>query len=188
MLWPVARIALSPAFVLAGWSVLAMADVTSATSPTSVPPHVVASVDSSPLLQVDYATHTVHLRLVAAATASGMLNFNGGTEGRHTVTVPRGWTVRALVINRDPEVQHSAIVIRRAASLPLTPRSPAFPGGRTRRLMPGIPTGGRDTLTFVASRAGRYRIACGMSGHSQAGMWIWLVVTRSDRMPTYRLH
>lgn len=140
----------------------------------------------TPVLWVDRATRTVHLRLVAATRGSGMLlNFNGGTEGRHTVTVPRGWTVRATVINQDPEVQHSAIVITHDGAMPATPRVPAFRDARTGHLMPGIPSGGQDSLTFVAARAGRYRIACGMTAHAQAGMWIELVVTGADGAPGY---
>ena len=138
------------------------------------------------VLRVDRATRTVHLRLVAAARGSGMLlNFNGGTDGRHTVTVPRGWTVRATVINQDPEVQHSAIVITQDGAMPATPRVPVFAGARTRHLMPGIPKGGQDTLSFIAGRAGRYRIACGMTAHAQAGMWIALVVTGPGGKPEY---
>jgi sulfocyanin len=160
--------------------------------PTSAPVAAAAAgasrspVDSTGLA-VDPRARTVTLRLQAAMTDdNGSLNFDGGSHGSRVLSVPLGWRVRIILVNRDREFHHSAIVVHAAMQVPTELRTPAFAAARSTHAEQGTGPGGRDSLSFVADRAGRYLIACGVPGHAQAGMFIRLAVSATAARPAYR--
>ena len=91
-------------------------------------------------------------------------------------------------------VFHDVDIIPYTTPLPSRSVAPAFPGARSPlpRFRPG--TGGRpgaggppsagkpQTFSFVASKAGRYMMICGIAGHALAGMWDTFVVSRTARV------
>lgn len=136
-------------------------------------------------LSYDVADSTVHLRLVAAATSAlGGLNFNGGSSGDQTITVPVGWTIDIDFLNEDA-IPHSAIVIGDQKPIPASPTKAAFPRAYTAHLFDGLsPQTGHDTMHFKADRPGHYLIACGVPGHAVSGMYINFVVSPTASAPT----
>ena len=131
------------------------------------------------------ATKTVNLVLHAGeGSANGGMNFNGGSSGSVTITVPQGWTVLWHFVNMDA-VPHSAIVLPDQQPFPSIPQSPAIPRAYTAEVTAGIPTNGTDDTQFVASSTGAYVIACGVPGHAASGMWIRFIVSTTAHAPTY---
>lgn len=136
-------------------------------------------------LSYDSADSTVHIKLVAAATGTlGGLNFNGGSNGDQTITVPAGWTVDIDFLNEDA-IPHSAIVIEDQKPIPAAPTKAAFPRAYTAHLFDGLsPQTGHDTMHFKADKSGNYLIACGVPGHAVSGMYINFVVSPTASRPT----
>jgi sulfocyanin len=131
------------------------------------------------------AAHVLWLRLVTGYTdINNTLNFNGATEGAHMVSVPVGWRVEAVVENRA-DLPHSAVVLTSTATLPTAPTIPAFSGAHTTDAASGAGAMTSRTLAFIADRAGSYQIVCGVPYHSQAGMWMGLVVSDTATVPAY---
>lgn len=126
----------------------------------------------------DPATRTVKMRIVSGdpPSVNGGWNYNGYANGDLTITVPVDANVIIDYRNID-QLQHSLVVIDGHSPLPPQGGTPAFPRAFTVRLVEGIPPGGGDVVRFTASKAGRYRIFCGVAGHGLAGMWDWLVVS-----------
>jgi hypothetical protein len=114
------------------------------------------------------------------------LNYNGGARGSQGVLVPLGWTVHVLVMNRDPDLQHSAIVIRQVQPPPEEMPAPAFAGALLPQLEEGVHEGDSASFEFVAARRGSFMIACGVPGHAQGGMWLRLAVSGDIDRPDYR--
>jgi sulfocyanin len=135
-------------------------------------------------ISYDAGARTVNVLLIAALnTAQGGFNFNGGSSGDQTITVPLGWTVNVDVENHDA-IPHSAIVIRDTTPMPITPDQPAFPRAFTNDLANGLPPQtGHDTMNFTATPAGNYLIVCGVPGHATSGMYIRFVVSSSVQVP-----
>jgi sulfocyanin len=136
-------------------------------------------------LSYDSTTRSVALTLVAAAnSAQGGFNFNGGSVGNQTITVPLGWSIDIDFQNHDV-VPHSAVVIAAQSPLPAVPEKPAFPRAYTSHLIDGLPAQtGHDTMRFTASPAGDYLIACGVPGHALSGMFIRFVVSANAAAPS----
>jgi sulfocyanin len=155
----------------------------SATAPAST-----ASSTAVPLnefLSYDSGAKSVTLKLFAAhGSVNGGMNFNGGSNGSVTITVPAGWTVTWAFKNEDA-IPHSAIVLVNKMPFPAQPQDPAIPRAYTSDVTGGLPTGGTDQTTFKASPAGQYLIACGVPGHAPSGMWIHLDVSADAKIPTY---
>ena len=139
----------------------------------------------NPYLSYDSASKSVAITLVAAAnSALGGFNFNGGSSGNQTITVPLGWTVEIDFQNHDV-VPHSALLTAAQMPLPAVPDEPAFPRAFTSHLIDGLPAQtGQDNVQFTADGAGQYLIACGVPGHAQSGMFIRFVVSDSATVPT----
>lgn len=132
------------------------------------------------------ATRTVQLRLNAAQTPrdSGF-NFDGYGHGQMTVQVPVGWTVEVTCTNRSATFTHSCAVVQN--SPPGLHGAPvAFAGAVSANPRTGLGDGQSSVFRFVASRVGRYRISCLVTGHELDGMWDWFVVTAGGS-PTVRL-
>ena len=133
------------------------------------------------------ATQTVHVQLSAAlGSNNGGMNFNGGSSGSATITVPVGWKTRMQFTNLDA-IPHSAIIIANQQPLPTIPQTPAFGGAYTRDLTGGLNSGQGDDLDFKSSPAGKYILVCGVPGHGPSGMWIWFVVSGSAKEPSYAM-
>lgn len=151
----------------------------SAASPAST------SVPLNEFLSYDSGARTVALKLFSAhGSNNGGLNFNGGSSGSVTITVPVGWTVTWAFKNEDA-IPHSAIVLVNRMPFPAQPVDPAIPRAYTNDVTAGLPTGRTDQTTFKASPAGQYLIACGVPGHAPSGMWIHLNVSADAKIPTY---
>jgi sulfocyanin len=131
------------------------------------------------------ASKTASISLFAALnSAQGGFNFNGGSGGNQTITVPLGWKIHFDVHN-DDAIPHSAIIIADQTPVPNGPSTPAFPRAYTDHLSDGLaPQTGNDTMDFTATPAGNYLIACGVPGHAPSGMYIRFVVSAAAQIPS----
>ena len=144
-----------------------------------------AALDSSTFMTVDAAAKKVTIQLYAAYNSqNGGMNFNGGSTGNQTITVPLGWSVHIAFQNKDA-IPHSAIILADHMPLPLQPDNPAIARAYTRDVTAGIPTDGTDTMDFTAQPAGNYLIVCGVPGHGPSGMYIKFVVSGEANAPQY---
>jgi len=144
-----------------------------------------AAGDTTTFMTVDAAAKKVSIRLYASyGSANGGMNFNGGSRGDQTITVPLGWSVHIDFQNKDA-IPHSAILLPDHMPLPMQPDRPAIARAYTKDLTSGIPTDGTDTMDFTAQPAGKYLIVCGVPGHGPSGMYIKFVVSAGATAPTY---
>lgn len=136
-------------------------------------------------LSYDSSAKSVAITLIAAAnSAQGGFNFNGGSVGNQTITVPLGWSVNIDFQNHDV-VPHSAVVIIAQTPLPAVPEKPAFARAYTSHLIDGLPAQtGHDSMRFTTDKAGDYLIACGVPGHALSGMFIRFVVSADATAPS----
>ena len=139
-------------------------------------------------LSYNASTKTANIMLFAAYNSrQGGFNFNGGSDGSQTITVPANWTVNMDVVNKDA-IPHSAIIIADTRPIPNAPDHPAIPRAYTSHLTDGLaPQTGEDTMNFAAAPPGNYLIACGVPGHALSGMYIKFVVSPSGAAPTYTM-
>jgi hypothetical protein len=138
-------------------------------------------------LSYDAQARTATLLLVGGYNGlNDALNYNGGARGSQGVSVPLGWSVHVTVTSRDSEIQHSAIVLRQVLPPPEEMPPPAFPGAVVPQLEEGVHEGDTTSFDFVADKAGRYMLACGVPGHAQGGMWMRLTVSADIDRPSYR--
>jgi uncharacterized cupredoxin-like copper-binding protein len=129
-------------------------------------------------MKVDKAKKMVAMDVVAGQTPdNNHWNFNGLDNGKATMVVPAGYTVRVSFKNNDPAVAHSFGIDTRTGDFPPTfdNPQPAFPGAISSN--PTDPTKGTqpgksETITFTASKPGQYSALCYMPGHAAAGMWV----------------
>jgi len=144
-----------------------------------------AALDSNTFMTVDAAAKKVTIQLYAAyGSQNGGMNFNGGSRGDQTITVPLGWSVHMAFQNKDA-IPHSAIILPDHMPLPLQPDNPAIARAYTKDVTAGIPTDGTDTMDFTAKQAGNYLIVCGVPGHGPSGMYIKFVVSADAKAPQY---
>lgn len=136
--------------------------------------------------QVDNAAQTVTLDIVAGSTNKGNYwNYNGYTNGEVTVVVPVGYTVTINYSNQDPNMAHSIGVDARTSGFPAAfpaDYQPVFEGAISQNPMDmanATLTGESEVVTFVASEAGSYSLACYVPGHAVVGMWIGFEVSGS---------
>ena len=137
------------------------------------------------ILQAHTRARTVQLELVASWTdAYGGFNFDGYHNGALQVSVPVGWTVEVSCDNASATLSHSCAIVD---DLPVSTIAPpiAFPGASIPDPTGGLPLGGSESFTFVASRVGRYRMTCLVPSHEANGMWDWFVVTAGG-LPSVR--
>lgn len=146
------------------------------------------SVKVNRFMSYDAAAKRVNLEIIAAFNSQqGGFNFNGGSNGAHTITVPAGWQVQMHVKNVDA-IPHSAIIIADQRPLPNAPDTPAIPRAYTSHVNDGLqPQTGADDLSFRASKPGNYLIYCGVPGHGPSGMFIKFVVSESATVPSYQM-
>lgn len=136
-------------------------------------------------MSYDAATKTVNIKMYAALnSAQGGFNFNGGSAGNQTITVPVNWTVNIDFYNVDA-IPHSALVIADRTPIPSAPTGPAIPLAYTNHLTDGLPPQtGHDTMNLKAAPVGNYLIACGVPGHAVSGMYIRFVVSATAPTPS----
>ena len=135
-------------------------------------------------VRYDRATRTAHLTLISAYGAD-TYNFNGGTRGQFTFTVPLGARVIVTYSNHSMHMPHGAEVVRYTGALPLgTAPAPAFPGAASPNYRHGTLMGVVQTFTFVASKAGRYLLICPVHNHVKFGHWAWFIVSSTATTAT----
>ncbi len=159
------------------------APATEAASEPAAEPAAEAAPAAADWFQIDEATQTVTLNLIAGSTTdNNSWNFNGFYNGNATVTVPEGYTVNVNFSNEDPNMAHSVGVDERTGNFPpnIADPAPVFEGGissnptsLTEATMPGQ----SESFTFVASAAGEYSLVCYIPGHAVTGMWIYFNVS-----------
>jgi FtsP/CotA-like multicopper oxidase with cupredoxin domain len=137
-------------------------------------------------LAFDSVKKTATFQLAAGNELDNQISLNGAQRGQRTLTVPVGWRVGIEFTNRDAELPHSATIVAGFESIPEQLPPPAFPNAHTDKVDEGLLEGDSDVISFVADRAGRYLIACGVLGHAQRGQWIVLQVSPTATVPTYR--
>jgi len=136
-------------------------------------------------LKADSITKVAEFSVVAGLTGlNGGMNFDGAKDGGLTFTVPVGWSVLLHFYNEDQTLPHSVEVIRDTQPVPIGPVPPAFPHAETSSLSQGLSAEQKQTVRFVADRAGKYLIFCAVPGHGAAGMWIRLIVAPDPRRPS----
>jgi hypothetical protein len=171
-------------------SVPAKRTATTAAATTVAPrvqPEPAGPVRVNEFLTYDMKTRTASLQLIAGYNGvNESLNYNGVTRGTRAVAIPLGWRVHITVANRDPDLQHSAIVVDEVLPPPLELTTPAFPGAALPHADEGLQDDETGTIDFVTNHTGRFMIACGVAGHAQSGMWLRLVVTQGLSVPAYR--
>jgi sulfocyanin len=178
-------------------AVMSQTAVTSV-APPSAPPATMPN-------WVTTAGNVVHLTIIAGWNNNNAgFNFNGGAHGQMVVTVPLGAKVMATYQNKSGF--HDVVIVPYQTSIPTASQAPAFPGaasprpqfrpGGRRGSAPGGASGGRrggapggpagagkpQTFSFVASKAGTYRMICGVPGHALAGMWDTFVVSPTAKV------
>ena len=158
-----------------------------ATSPTDTS-SLPDSVAVGELMTYYPRRRTVVVQLLAGLTGDNeALNFNGGSHGSHTLTIPAGWRVEARFVNHDTDLPHSAIVVDDVAPIPISAPPAAFPRAFTVRLQEGLLENAEDLVSFTVMAPGRYLIMCGVPGHAQGGMWIRLVGVAAPVLPSYQM-
>lgn len=132
--------------------------------------------------QYDEAANTVTLDIVAGETPDiNHWNYNGYGNGEITVVVPVGAQVTINFSNQDPNLAHSIGVAGFSSNPPanLQPE-PVFEGAISSNptdMTAATMTGESETVTFTASQAGEYSLACYIPGHAVSGMWIGFTVS-----------
>jgi plastocyanin len=113
---------------------------------------------------------------VVAEQANNAWTFNGYSNGNATITVPEGYEVTIEFTNDDFMAHSIGVTQRPTDQWPSMPApTPAFPGGITKdpaSTSGATPQGTSETITFKASKAGKYALACFIPGHAAARMWI----------------
>lgn len=132
-------------------------------------------------MSIHPAQKTVDLRIEAAI--GGHFNFNGYSNGFLTVTVPRGWTVRASFINRQQGLPMSAMIVPLSELTAGGRFTPAFPGAFTPSPFSGTRPGVSQAFSFRAARSGRFALVCAVPGYAQSGMWDYFTVSPSTSRP-----
>jgi hypothetical protein len=154
------------------------------TGVNDLPP--IDSVLEATFLAFDTLKKSATFQLTADTEVPDQLSFNGSRSGGRVLTIPLGWRIGIEFTNRDAELPHSAIVVAGLEPVPEQLPLPAFPQAQTAKVDAGLLEGDSDEISFVADRAGRYMIACGVMGHAERGQWMVLEVSSTAKVPTYR--
>ncbi|MGH7707668.1 MAG: sulfocyanin-like copper-binding protein [Vulcanimicrobiaceae bacterium] len=138
-------------------------------------------------MTVNAAKKSVHFVIKMAENGNnGTLNFNGYAHGEMTITVPTGWHVSMHVINAGAgAIPHSLEILPITESIPVQGSDPpVFSGAETIDLTDGMPVNSSDDADFVAAKAGRYWMFCGVPDHGIGGMYDYFVVSTQATAPT----
>lgn len=151
-------------------------------------PQFAATAPPSSLLRTDHARRIARVALHAGTQHGSQpeLNFNGAAAGELELRVPIGWTVELLFDNVG-NARHSVRVVG-DLDLPVDLGPSVFAGAQSPDPVLGSESGSAHRVSFVASRVGRYRIACAVPAHGFAGMWIRLTVDGAASAPSIVEH
>ena len=142
----------------------------------ALPAAASATAPPGSYLSWNASRHVVHLQLLAGlGGANDGFNFDGYGRGRLLVRVPLGWRVVVECTNRGAR-RASCAVVQGALST-----RPAFAGAASPDPITGLGPGASVTFSFVAGRAGTFRIASLVAGQEQARMFAVLDVIRDGR-------
>lgn len=122
------------------------------------------------------AAKAVRLTLLGGLGSSNAgYNFDGYGRGELIASVPKGWRVTVACENRGLRRTSCAVVTgARSATL-------AFRGASVPAPQQGLAPGAKAQFSFLASRAGSYRIASLVPGQAEARMYAVLRVTPAGR-------
>ena len=137
-------------------------------------------------LAFDSLKKSATFQLAAGTEVVDQVSINSVRQGGRVLTIPIGWYLRIEFTNHDGELPHSAMVVAAIEPIPEQLPSPAFPRAQTVKPDEGLLEGDSDEIGFLADRAGRYLIACGVLSHAQRGQWLVLEVSASATAPSYR--
>ncbi len=144
-----------------------------------------AGITEADFLRTGDKPKTVKITLVTAFNENNSwLNFNGYSRGNAIYTVPTGWTVEVIFINPSP-APHSAVVVDRELVKNLRVGDPVFKGASTPNPGVGLSTS-KATFSFLADKAGKYAICCGIPTHATNGHWVGLNVKSEAKEPTLK--
>lgn len=134
-----------------------------------------ASSATQKYMSIDQSKKTVTIKLIAGLTSAcnGGFNFNGGCNGKMTVSVPQGWTVKVNFTNHVV-IPHSAAVVAQK-----TAQTPVFSGAEVSHPTTGVPQGGSESFSFKTTKTGNFFLVCLVPGHVNLGMWDHFDVTAS---------
>lgn len=132
--------------------------------------------------EIDEATNTVHLTLIAGETSrNNYWNYNGAINGELDITVPEGATVTIELTNNDPVMAHSVGISDKLSNFAVPPTpDPVFEGAISESplsMIEGGMPGSTQEISFVASEAGEYSLVCYVPGHTAVGMWLFFTVS-----------
>lgn len=140
-----------------------------------------------PVLRSDRAARLATVRMWADQTAGNAgFNFDGLSTGRLVLTVPVGWRMVIDFRNLAP-LPHSLVVEPWNERSDLRHPYAAFRGASTPHPFIGTASHQTQVLRFRVTRPGRYRLACGLPGHRDLGMWDTLIVSASARTASARV-
>lgn len=134
-----------------------------------------ASAFTKKFMTINKGSKSVTIKLIAGLTGAcnGGFNFNGDCNGKMTVSVPQGWTVKVNFTN-NVVIPHSAAVVAQKSA-----QSPVFSGATVKNPTSGIAKGSSDSFSFKTTKTGDFFLVCLVPGHVQLGMWDHFKVTAS---------
>jgi FtsP/CotA-like multicopper oxidase with cupredoxin domain len=142
------------------------------------------SVAQSTPTWAKYSAKTKTARLIViAAYGQDTYNFDGGSNGQFTFTVPLGSKVVVTFTNDSQQMPHAAEIVAYDGTLPATnpPPQPAFKGAASPDYLHGTPPGVTVKFSFKASKAGKYLLICPVHNHVKLGHWDWFVVSKKAK-------
>lgn len=146
--------------------------------------HVTGPGAASRWMQVNTANRTLNLSVIAGFNGENNgSNFNGYGSGDMTITVPTNWTVKVSFENRSKHHQ-SVMVVPYAERTQNSGFTPALRGAASPHPTTGIPTGAKQTFSFVTNKPGHYAIISGVPSQSANGFWDTFVVSTTATRPT----
>jgi sulfocyanin len=129
-------------------------------------------------------THVVKLTLIASY-AQPTYNFDGGTAGALTITVPLHSRIRVTFTNASAMMPHGAEIVKYTGTLPgAPPPAPAFKGAASPNYLHGTQPGDVQHFSFDAGKAGKYLVICPVHNHVSHGHWDWFVVSAKAKTAT----
>ncbi|HUF74883.1 MAG TPA: sulfocyanin-like copper-binding protein [Longimicrobiales bacterium] len=156
-------------------------------APAPAPSTTTPAPPSGPLTVPDWYTVDNDARTVTMEVVGGLTpdnnywNFNGAINGNMAITVPEGYRVVIDFVNRDPNMAHSLGISAETSNFATPPQpNPVFEGAITENpgsMVDGTMPGERETVEFVAERAGSYSMVCYIPGHTAVGMWLYFNVS-----------
>jgi len=129
-------------------------------------------------MKVDKGAKTVTMDITAGESqADNGWNYNGYYNGNAAIVVPEGYKVTINFHNKDQANPHSLAISSDSPPFPATfsEANLAFDGAETpgsMQMNTATQPGKSDTVTFTASKAGKYIMLCHVPAHAVTGMWI----------------